>query len=462
MLLTIGAAIVVLGAVIFVHELGHFLVAKATGVGVSRFSIGFGPATPLRFRWGETEYVVAWFPFGGYVLMASEEEAAMDETSGARAIEGGAALQAFPPERMFESKPLWARILVICAGVTMNMVFAWCIYTGLAAATGKTVDPTTTLAAVDTLVLPAQAGALAHLPYPLTVTRINGDSMTSWNDIEQAVLDPTSKRLVFSFAGRAQPVTVDIPGLPGDDRLKLWRAIGSRFAWPARIGLVLPGHPAAAAGLDSGDVILTADGDSTRYWAQLVQVIETHPADTVSLTVARGDSVFATRVVPEAQQDSDYATGGMHTVGKIGVGPGLALRHTSYDLVGALSAGVRRTVDMTRQIVSAVVALVAGRVSPRELGGPIFVGQLSGEAARIGFDAFLAFIALFSVDLAVLNLLPIPVLDGGRLVFLLAEAVLGRPLSRGLRLRLSQVGVALLLAIMLLALTNDVLRLFVD
>jgi regulator of sigma E protease len=462
MLLTVAAAIVVLGAVIFVHELGHFLVAKATGVGVVRFSIGFGPATPLQFRWGETEYVVAWFPFGGYVMMASDEETGMDEASGVRSIEGGAAVQAFPPERMFESKPLWARILVISAGVTMNVVFAWCIYTGLAAVTGKNVDPTTTLTAVDTLILPAAARPLAQLPYPLAVTRINDDTIKSWNDVQQAVLDPTSKSLVFWFAGRPQPVTVNIPGLPGDDRLTLWRAIGSQFAWPPRLGIVLPGHPAAAAGLDSGDVILTANGDSLRYWPQLVHVIETHPGDTVTVTVARGDSVFTTRMVPEAQRDSDYATGGTRTVGKIGVGPGVSLRHAPYSLVGALGAGVQRTAGDTRLVVYTVEALVLGRVSPRELGGPIFVGQLSGEAAQIGLSAFLAFIALFSVNLAVLNLLPIPVLDGGRLVFLLAEGVLGRPLSRGLRMRLSQVGVALLLGIMLLALTNDVLRLFGD
>jgi regulator of sigma E protease len=426
---------------------------------VVRFSIGFGPATPLQFHWGGTEYVVAWFPFGGYVMMASEEEAAMDEASGARAIEGGAAAQAFPPERMFESKPLWARILVICAGVAMNMVFAWCIYTALAGATGRSVDPTTTLVGVDTLALPAAAQSLAQLPYPLRVTRINDDSIASRNDIDRAVLDPASNRLVFWFAGRAQPVTVDIPGLPGDDRLRLWRAMGQQFAWPARVGVVLPGHPAAAAGLDSGDVVLTANGDSLRYWPQLVHVIETHAGDTVALTVARGDSIFATRVVPETEQDSDYVTGGTRTVGKIGVGPGIAVRQVRYGVLGALRAGVDQTVDDTRLVLVTVKALVVGRVSPRELGGPILIGQLSGEAAQFGLVPFLAFIALVSVNLAVLNLLPIPVLDGGRLVFLLAEGVLRRPLSRGLRLRLSQLGVALLLAIMLLALTNDVLRL---
>jgi len=166
--------------------------------------------------------------------------------------------------------------------------------------------------------------------------------------------------------------------------------------------------------------------------------------------------------VPEAQRDSGDATGGMRTVGKIGVGPGVALRHERYDVPGALGAGVRQTLDDTKLVLFTLKALVVGQVSPRELGGPILIGQLSGRAAQFGLAPFLAFIALFSVNLAILNLLPIPVLDGGRLVFLLAEGVLGRPLSRGLRIRLSQVGVALLLAIMLLALTNDVLRLFGD
>ncbi|MBI4421042.1 MAG: site-2 protease family protein, partial [Gemmatimonadetes bacterium] len=122
MLLTLGAAIVVLGVLIFVHELGHFLVAKAVGVGVPRFSMGLGPVTPLRWRWGETEYVVSWVPFGGYVKMATAEE---DEQSAVAQIEGGAAEQKFPPDQLFENKPLWARIMVIVAGVTMNALFAW-------------------------------------------------------------------------------------------------------------------------------------------------------------------------------------------------------------------------------------------------------------------------------------------------------------------------------------------------
>ena len=450
MLLTIAAAVVVLGAVIFVHELGHFLVAKATGVGVVRFSIGFGPATPLRFRRGETEYVLSWFPFGGYVMMASEEEAA--------ALEGRAAERTYPPEQLFENKPLWARILVITAGVAMNVLFGWLLYAGLAAGYGTQEDPTTTIATVDTALLPVGAKALGGVSYPQRVVRINGDTVTSWNDVQSAVLDPTTRQLRVEFRGVSSPLALAVPGTPGDARIRLLQAL--KPAWAPRLGYVAPGHPAHAAGLKLGDRVVAAAGDTLRYWGDLVRVIEGHPGDTVTLRVARGDSLFTARVVPSAEQDTDLVAGGRRTVGKIGVGPQLEARHVRYGLGGTLREATRRTLSDAGLVVFTVKGLIVGQVSPRELGGPIFIGQLSGQVAQIGLQPFLAFIALFSVNLAVLNLLPIPVLDGGRLLFLLAEGVRRRPLSVGLRTRLSQVGVALLLAIMALALVNDLLRVF--
>lgn len=458
LLTTIAAAVVVLGAVIFVHEVGHFLVAKATGVGVVRFSIGFGPATPLRFRRGDTEYVVSWFPFGGYVMMASEEETGMDESSGVRAVEGGTADRTFPPGQLFENKPLWARVLVISAGVTMNVVFAWLLYAGLAVGYGTQEDPTTVLASVDSTLLPGGAAELATLPYPQEIVRINDDTVTSWNDVQDALLNPTTSGLTVWFAGRSSPLVLSVPGTPGDARVRLLRAL--KPAWPPRLGYVAPGRPAEAAGLRSGDLVLAAGGDSVRYWDDLVRMVESHAGDTLTLAVARADSLFTVRVVPSAEQDTDLATGGRRTVGKVGVGPQIATLHVRYGLGGAVREATRRTLSDAGVVVFAVKGLIVGQVSPRELGGPIFIGQLSGQLAQIGLEPFLAFIALFSVNLAVLNLLPIPVLDGGRLLFLLAEGVRGRPLSHAVRTRLSQVGVALLLAIMVLALTNDLLRVF--
>lgn len=458
MLLMIVAAVVVLGAVIFVHEVGHFLAAKATGVGVVRFSIGFGPATPLKFRRGDTEYVVSWFPLGGYVMMASEEETGMDEGSGVRTLEGGPADRTFPPERQFESKPLWARVVVISAGVLMNALFAWSLYVGLALAYGEQQDPTTTLAAVDAELLPPAAHDLAQLSLPRGIVRINGDTVTSWNDVQAAVLDPTTSALTFQLAGVDHPVVIPVPGTPGDERVRLWRAL--KAAWPPRMGYVAPGRPADAAGLRSGDLIVAALGDSLRYWDDLVRIIERHAGDSVTLVVARRDSLFTAHVIPSAERDTAFGTAGARTVGKIGVGPLIVPRHVRYGAAAAVREATQRTLADAGVVVFAIKGLILGRVSPRELGGPIFIGQMSGQMAQIGLEPFLAFIALFSVNLAILNLLPIPVLDGGRLVFLLAEGLRGRPLSRAVRMRLSQVGVALLLAIMVLALTNDLLRIF--
>lgn len=457
MLLTIVAAVVVLGAVIFVHEVGHFLAAKATGVGVIRFSIGFGPATPLRFRRGDTEYVLSWFPFGGYVMMASEEESG-EETGGVRALEGGPAEQPFPPERQFESKSLWARVLVITAGVLMNGAFAWALYAALALGYGTQEDPTTVVASVDSTVLPAGAEGLARLAYPQTVVRINGDTIAAWNDVRNAVLDPTSRSLTMEFAGTPAPVDVAVPGTPGGDRLRLLQAL--KPAWTPRLGYLAPGRPAAAAGLNSGDLVLAANGDTVRYWDDLVRVIEAHARDTVTLAVQRGDSLFTVRLVPTAESDTDLVAGGRRVVGKIGVGPLIVPRHVRYGVAGAFGEATRQARADAGLVVFAVKGLLTRDVSPRELGGPIFIAQLSGQLAQLGLEPLLRFIALFSINLAVLNLLPIPVLDGGRLLFLIAEGVRGRPLSRALRLRLSKVGVAVLLAIMLLALTNDILRLF--
>jgi regulator of sigma E protease len=456
-LLTIAAAIVVLGVVIFVHELGHFLVAKAAGVGVVRFSIGFGPATPFRVRWGETEYVLSWFPLGGYVMMASEEEAEVEEASGAAALEGGAPPHAFPPEKVFERKSAAARFAVLAAGVTMNAGFAWVVYAGLAAAYGRQEDPTTRVAEIDTLRLPREARGWIGVPLPAQLVGVNGDSVSSWTAVQDRVLDLTVSELRFEVAGRAEPVTVRFAGADSPARVALARALIP--LWAPRLGQVQPGAPGARAGLRAGDLVVAADGDTVRHWLQLVRLIERHPGDTVRLGVRRGAEVHEVVVVPEAEQQADPDTGARRTVGKIGVGVEQPIRRVRFSLSGSLLEGARRAAADAGLVLFTVKGLLLGDVSPRELGGPIFVGQLSGQLARVGLEPFLAFVALFSVNLAVLNLLPIPVLDGGRLAFLLAEVVLRRPLPRSLRIRLSQVGVAVLLAIMLLALANDILRL---
>ena len=451
MLLTIGATILVIGVLIFVHELGHFVVAKAVGIGVHRFSLGLGPVTPLSFRRGETEYVISWIPFGGYVKMASKEE--QEEAMGA--LEGGAGPAPFPPQMLFENKPLWARILVISAGVTMNFAFAWAVYFGLAAIYGRVEDPTTTVARIDSTGLPDAAAALRGLPENLEIVRINGDTIASWNDVRNHVADPTSEQLVFEFSGM-EPIGVPIDGFAMDDRVALYVSLVPKRE--ARIGLVAAASPAAEAGFQEGDLVIRANQEVIEHWAAMVNLVRRSANDTVEFLVLRGDSEVALSAVPRPVTQVDPATGEEEEIGQLGVNR--QLRHVQIGIIAGVGEGWRGLVADTKFILVTLDGLLRGRVSPRELGGPVLIGQISGQVAAQGLIPLLRFMALFSVNLAILNLLPIPVLDGGQLVFLLIEGVRGKPVPVAVRIRFSQFGLVILLGIMALALTNDLLRVF--
>jgi regulator of sigma E protease len=427
MLLTLAAAVVVLGVLIFVHELGHFMAAKAVGIGVPRFSIGLGPVTPLSFRHGETEYLISWIPFGGYVKMASREEPDTDPT---QALEGGTTERQFPPEKLFENKPLWARIIVISAGVLMNALFAFAVY----------------------------AQDLAGLPFGTQVARINGDTVTTWNDIIEQLSDPSSERIRFDFVGRLDPVILHIDGFAMEDRMAVLQSLVR--LWDARIASIQPGSAADEAGFQAGDLIVRSDGDTIRAWTELVEIVRASPGELLSFTVLRGDSLVTLSAAPTAQTVRDPNTEEELEIGLLGVGPQIADSRVRLGLSASLVEGARRVRADAGIIWFALRGLVSGRLSPRELGGPVLIGQLSGQFARAGLEAFLSFMALFSISLAILNLLPIPVLDGGHLVFLVAEGIRGKPVSLNVRMRLTQFGLVILLGIMALAVTNDILRVF--
>jgi regulator of sigma E protease len=450
-LLTIAAFILVLGVLIFVHELGHFIAAKAVGIAVPRFSIGMGPATPLSFTWGETEYRIAWLPFGGYVKMASKEE---QEVMGA--VEGGALEEEYPPERMFEHKPLGARILVISAGVIMNALFACVTYAGLAAVYGQYVDPTTSLAGVESDQLPDAARELADVPFGATILRINGDSVEWWQDVIEAVVDPTSERLRFDFADGVDPAIVDIPGTDVEGRVAVAGAIRPHLE--PRVAAVVVGQPAEVAGVKDNDLFLWAGGDSVRTWHELVAVVEANAGDTVTVTVLRADTTVELAVVPTEQSIQDTETGEIRKLGRIGIER--SRLRVSYGLGSAIVWGVQETWNRAALVLFTLKGILVRDISPREIGGPILIGQVSGQFARLGFDALISFMAFLSVNLAILNLLPIPVLDGGHLMLLFFEGIRGKPLSLSLRIRLTQVGLFVLLGIMVWAVANDLLRVF--
>lgn len=449
-MLMLLAFLIVLGPLIFVHELGHFLVAKAVGIQVLRFSLGFG--RPL-IQWvrGGTEYWISWIPLGGYVKMAG-----LDDEGPQGELEGGKSAIPIDPARTFESKPLWARMAVILAGVTMNLVFAVVIYAGLFMTAGEPRPAITPLESVDASRLPLGAEALATIQRGDVITRIDGDTVRTWDEVQDRVLE-SRDTVRIEVAGRAQPIGVRFAPDDVASRERALRAL--RPLLPARIGLVAVGQPAARAGLRLGDVIIRAGGDTVRSWDELVQKIRASTGKPLPLDVLRGDSVVPVTVTPEAQTQKD-STGREITYGMIGASsdPRGPITRVRVGFGRAVVAGAKETGFQVAATVIMVKRLVSGQVSPKELGGPLLIAQVSGQMLALGISWLIGFMGLISVNLAVLNLLPIPVLDGGHAMFLIAEGIQRKPLSPQLRLRLTQIGMVLVLAIMAMAIFNDVIR----
>ncbi|MFC1574645.1 RIP metalloprotease RseP [Gemmatimonadota bacterium] len=451
--MTIVATIIVLGVLIFVHELGHFTAAKLVGVEVQRFSVGLGPRV-WGFTWGETEYVFSAIPLGGYVKMGGMEDEVLDKLEG-----GGSSQPRVPGPRDFDGKPIWARTLVISAGVIMNMVFAFAIYSGVAGVWGVREFASTRVGDVFASYLPEGSEALAQVPKGATLIRMGDRVVEDWGDVRGALLEEGPSPLTVAYRDPPGEVRVPIPA--GEkDRLYLSSAI---VPWvDAAVGAVEPGSPADEGGIETGDQILSVDGVEVVNWFDFLRAVESRPGARVELELLRDGRELTRAVTLDSQEAKDPVTGAHVTRGRIGIyRPIDEVVYKKVAPARVLAVGYSETVAVTGMILGFLRDLVTGNVSPRSVGSIVTIGEASGQAAAQGLDFFLSFMALFSVNLAILNLLPIPVLDGGHLLFLAIEAVRGgNPLSVEQRLRWSQVGFVVLLGIMVWALSNDFMRLF--
>jgi regulator of sigma E protease len=451
-LTTVLSLIVVLGVLVFVHEAGHFVAAKWAGIYVHRFSLGLGsPIRRLSFRSGETEYSISWLPLGGYVKMASQEE-----DIGASPLEGGRSATAVPPDRMFESKPVWKRMVVILAGVTMNALFAWLLFTFLAAKNGRQIDPVTTVGRVVTELVPSEAEAFKGIRPGTRIVSVNGQPVSSWDEISEGIANTADPEIRLELDD-GSVATAEIHPDALEQRLKASQAL-QPFRAPV-VGRVVPGRPAARAGIQPGDTIVAVDDRPVTQWYDLLELLQQSGGRLLAVEVARGGRRVRYDITPYVDSITG-PDGKPQAIGRIGVAVAGSFRTEPLTLGQAVVEGWHSTVSASTQIVRTVRGLFSGRISRREVGGPILIGQLAGESARLGLDAFLAFMALISINLAVLNLLPVPVLDGGQFLFLLAEAVVRRPLPLKLRERLTMVGLVLIVLLMGLAFSNDIRRLF--
>jgi len=443
------ATIIVLGVLIFVHELGHFWAAKAVGIEVQRFSIGLGPRI-WGFRRGETEYVLSAIPLGGYVKMGGMEDEVMDKVEG-----GDGHPAATDPSRAFDAKPIWARTLVISAGVIMNMLFALVVFILVAGGWGVSELDTTRVHGVRAALLPAGAEGFADLPAGAVILKVGDRPVAHWGEVREALLALPAGPAVITTSDPVAEVRVLLPDAP-QDRLRIAGAIEE---WrDASVAALVPGSPAEVGGLQAGDLLVGVDGHPVNSWWAFQELVRARPDRRTEISLIRGGERLVRVVTPNRTTTPDPLTGEAVEIGYVGIYPDANTVTVRIPPLEAVAVGARETWGVTRFILASLRDLVTGQVSPRNLGSIVTIGQASGDAANEGIAVFLRFMALFSVNLAILNLLPIPILDGGHLVFLGVEAVRGRALTIEQRVRWSQVGFVVIVGIMVLALSNDVMR----
>ena len=437
------AFLFVLGVVVFVHELGHFLAAKLTGVYAPRFSIGFGRALWKR-RWGETEYILAAIPLGGYVRMASKEDEAL------AALEGGPELTPVPPDRLFESKSLPARLFIMIAGVTMNIVLGFIVLSALAAYYGEPVIDTRVIGAVsDTEWARRHA---SQLQVGDTVYVVGDRAVTTWRDVIEGLGGAEEDSVVIRTS--RGPVSVPLEGDSALSRRELMELLEPQL--PPVVGTVEGGSPAARAGITSGDSLVAVGGQPIDGWASAVRQIRGSPGRPLSIDVIRGGQRVSATVTPDSTRQRDEE-GREEVIGRIGVG-NRAARREPLSLGAAIGAGWDATWGMAGSVVDVVHRLVTRRLSTDQLGGPIAIARASGQAAEGGFGQLLQLTAFLSINVAIFNLLPIPILDGGQILINLLQAVKGSPFSLRSREYIMRFGLAMIALIFALAMFNDLRR----
>jgi regulator of sigma E protease len=444
---TIVSFVIVIGILILIHELGHFVVARWTGVGVERFSIGFGPVL-LRWRGKETEYCLSAVPMGGYVKMMGEENP----------LEGGAALP-YESAKAFALKPIWARFLIVFAGPAMNLVLAAVIFTIVLATVGRPVWP-----AMLGRVTENGPAAAAGLQTGDVVKAANGAPIANWEDFERRVAASRGRPLELRIARDGQEKTVPVTPRRATfndpifkEAKETWE-VGVGPQLTPQIGSVNGGSPAEKGGLRAGDLVVAVAGQPVYTPEELMQSIQKRAGQTFGITVLRDGKPVTLSVT--ASTVKEKAAGGQETdVGRIGVGIiTKTVSYEPYNPVSAVGYGVVKTWDMTVLTVKGLWKVVWGQIDRSNIGGPIQIAAEAGRQAKEGIGSLALFTAIISVNLGVLNLLPVPMLDGGHLFFFVIEAVLGRPLSLKKREAAQQLGFVLLMLLMVYALYNDLVR----
>ena len=444
------AFLVAIGVLVAVHEFGHFWMARRLGIQVVRFSIGFGRPLWRRKAADGTEYAISAIPLGGYVKLLDEREGPVAPQHLAQA---------------FNRQPVWRRLLVLVAGPAANFLFAIAAYWLLFVVGVPALKPV--LGEVTAGSIAAQSGLMPGDEIVSVGGRATPTRETAVLGILDSLMQQRPIEIGLKRSDRAREATFRIPenstrGLtePG----ALLPGLGFDFWYPtvpAVVGTILADSPAERAGLRPGDRIVAVDGEPVADFPGLVQRVQPNPGRTLEFTVERAGDRIALPIEVQSQRDGD------RMVGRIGVQPTPSAAVPEqmramerYGPLESLARATAKTWDMSALTLRMLWNVVTGDVSVKNLSGPINIAEYAGFSLRQGALAFLSFLAIVSVSLFVLNLLPIPVLDGGQIVFQLAELAKGSPLSERAQAVGQQIGLALLLVLMSFAFYNDLSRLF--
>lgn len=449
LLWTLGAFAVALGVLIVVHEFGHYLVARLVGVKVLRFSVGFGkPLLSRRFGADGTEWALAAFPLGGYVKMLDEREGPVPAEEAHRA---------------FNRQSLGRRSLIVLAGPTANLLLAVLLYTLLFVVGVDELRPI--LAAPPA----GSAAARAGIESGELIRDVSGTPVTSMTDLRwelmRGVLDHRPVELQLQdLSGQLHVRKLDISDIDADQLdSDFTRKLGlSLYRPPVKpvVGQVAPGSVADAAGIKSGDQVLAVGGQPIQTWGALVEAIRGAPGRPLVLTVLRQGESRAVTLVPQTIEEDGKK------IGRIGAGPQsdpalkkLLVVRLRLGPIDAAARAFRLTWDTASLSLRMIGRMLTGQLSWRNVSGPVTIADYAGQSAQLGLEHYLKFLALISISLGVLNLLPIPVLDGGHLLYYFAEFIKGGPLSERVMEIGQQIGLGLLILLMAFAFYNDINRL---
>jgi regulator of sigma E protease len=434
--------IVAISVLVAAHEFGHFIVARKLGFKVLRFSIGFGRPL-LQWRGGPPDHVQYWLsmiPLGGYVKMLDEHEGPVVSEERHRA---------------FHQRPVWQRIAVLLAGPAFNFLFAILAY-WLMFVSGVQ-SPRPFIGAIE----PDSVAARAGLRAGDEIAAIGGQPTPTLESallrtLDEIVGDGLIDLTVNTPEGRTRDVELDVRGRAAEltDPAVLFDGVGVTLGAPALVASVLEDSPAERAGLEAGDRVVQVDDQPIEGWAQWVAALQNRPGETVELTVLRGDRELVLTATLDA------VTEGGQTYGRIGANRVDFVTEQRYGIVESVPRAVAKTWEMMTFTVSMISHMITGDVSLKNMSGPLSIADIAGSTANAGLAYFLSFLAAVSISLGILNLLPIPLLDGGQIVYQLAEWIKGAPLSERAMVLGQQIGIFFVIALTGFAFYNDIVRLF--